>query len=172
MAGRIVQLVPSQKKSKRAGSKSGFFALLDGYLFAYGDFKSTVSFGIRHYWKCKNCMARLTTTEDDAVVSVGIHSCEKSIKEVGFSELFKFFSLILGQRRTYQSSSSRRSNDASELVTLPSNSNLGQIVRRAKKNAAKELPIPRRLEYFTVPDELKNYENGLFLQRYHLFPGF
>jgi hypothetical protein len=63
-------------------------------------------------------------------------------------------------------------NDASELVTLPSNSNLGQIVRRAKKNAAKELPIPRRLEDFTVPDELKNYENGLFLQRYHLFPGF
>jgi hypothetical protein len=84
MAGRIVQLVATQKRSKRVGTKSGFYALLDGYLFVNTKSKNTVSYGLRHYWKCKNCSATMTTTNDDAVVSVGTHCCEKSLKEVTF----------------------------------------------------------------------------------------
>jgi hypothetical protein len=60
-------------------------------------------------------------------------------------------------------------NSASEFVALPSTSNLTQIARRAKKAATNELPIPRRLEEFVVPEELQSYENGLFCDPYSYF---
>jgi hypothetical protein len=84
MADRRVTLIVSQKKSKRIGTKSGFVAELDGYLFYNDNSKDTVTFGWRHYWKCKDCSTRLITTEDDLVISVGSHLCEKSEKEVTF----------------------------------------------------------------------------------------
>ena len=82
MLGRKFTLIVSQKKTKRVDPKSGFIAELDGYLF-YNS-KDTVTFGWRHYWKCKDCSTRLTTTDDDQVASVGTHVCEKSLKEVSF----------------------------------------------------------------------------------------
>jgi hypothetical protein len=85
MAGRSIELIPSQKQSKRVGdTKAGFYALLDGYLFTNTKSKNTVSFGLRHYWSCKNCNATLTTTDDDTVISVGAHTCEKPLKQVSF----------------------------------------------------------------------------------------
>jgi hypothetical protein len=84
MSARTVQLIASQKASKRTGTKSGFLALLDGYIFNNFNSANTVSYGWRHYWKCKNCSARLITSEEDVVVSVDPHACEKSMKEVSF----------------------------------------------------------------------------------------
>jgi hypothetical protein len=57
-------------------------------------------------------------------------------------------------------------NSASKLVALPSSANLKRTARRVKKIANLEPPNPCRLEDFAVPDELKDYDNGLF----SLFP--
>lgn len=82
MAVQVVELIASQKRSKRTGTKSGYYAKLNGYLFTNTKSRMTVSFGLRHYWKCKNCNACMTTDDNDEVIVVGKHSCEQSMREV------------------------------------------------------------------------------------------
>lgn len=84
MERRKVRLIKSQSESNREGTKSGFLAVLDGHIFRCTNSANTVTFGLRHYWKCTNCPARLITTDDDTVASVGTHLCERSEKEVSF----------------------------------------------------------------------------------------
>jgi hypothetical protein len=84
MSESKVNLIVSQKATKRTGEKSGFLAELNGYLFYNTNSSETVNYGLRHYWKCKDCPARLITTSDDIVASVGEHLCEKSAKDVRF----------------------------------------------------------------------------------------
>jgi len=84
MTTQKINLIKSQKGTKRGNSKSGDVAELSGYLYYNTNSANTVAFGVRHYWKCINCPARMTTTNEDIVASVGKHSCEKSAKEVSF----------------------------------------------------------------------------------------
>jgi hypothetical protein len=87
MADRIVELVLSRKRIKRVDGESGILAILDGYIIFNTNSKSAISYKLRHYWKCKNCDAQLIIGEDDAVGSVGDHTCNKSLKEVIFFQL-------------------------------------------------------------------------------------
>ena len=88
MSAQKIRLIKGQKESKKAGSKRGNIAELDGYLFIGTNSAETLALGTRHYWKCLNCPARLTTTSNDQVASVGTHICEKSAKDVGFFKKF------------------------------------------------------------------------------------
>jgi hypothetical protein len=82
LVGQVVELIKSQKRPKNDNPKAGYVAILDGYKFYYDKMKDSVNLGMRYYWQCGNCHARLIIGEDNVVTSVGDHSCEKAPKEV------------------------------------------------------------------------------------------
>lgn len=85
MTVRQVELLPSQKRSKRVGVKAGFIAILDGYTFQNDKSKELTSTGqVSHYWHCeiKTCGARIITDDQDTTLSLPNHNHEPPERKV------------------------------------------------------------------------------------------